>query len=203
MTVSRAKTTAEFAVQAATGLVENAMIRGVVPLDPGRGSRRSRAYRRRSGSPFWRHDAPGQGGPCLVGGRERRWPVSVDQGGVEVVHRPIGVEIAAREYRADQSRAQFRCGRIELIHIGVLGCAQNIERTAKPEVAGVVRPAVGRVEDQRHFCFCGSRRHSTPGSQSSYCQARSLRRKAPSAALMLRRRFFCEGSSDEFTHGLV
>src|SRR6202023_1895661 len=105
---------AEFTVQTGTGLVENAMIRGVATLNPGEdlGDRELAVIDRLPRPGDTAHQAEPR--PCLMGGRQRRGPVPVDQRGVEVVYRPVGVEIAAREYRADQSRAQFGCGSVEL-----------------------------------------------------------------------------------------
>jgi hypothetical protein len=47
--------------------------------------------------------------------------------GVEIVCRPVGVEIAARKYCADEGRSDFRCGRIKLVDVSVLGRPQLIE----------------------------------------------------------------------------
>ena len=89
--------------------------------------------------------------PRSVGGRERRRPNAVDMHGVEIVRRPVGVEIAPRKYRADQGRSQFWRGRVKLVDIGVLGRTQEVERAAKAKIGGIFGPAVRRVEDQRHF----------------------------------------------------
>src|SRR3954451_16501843 len=70
---------------------------------------------------------------------------------VEIVCRPVGVEIAARKYRADQRRPQFGCGRVELVDISVLGRTQDVESAAKGKILWILGPAVRRVEDQRHF----------------------------------------------------
>jgi len=75
----------------------------------------------------------------------------LEERGIEIVDGPVRIEVAARKDRPDQRRAERRCGAVELVDMGVLGGAQDLERAAKLEIFGVGRPAVRRIEDQRHF----------------------------------------------------
>ena len=90
-------------------------------------------------------------GSRLVRGGERRRPSPVDQRGIDIIDRPVRVEIAARKDRPDQCRAERRCGTVELVDIAVLGGAQHFERAAEAEILRIARPAMRRVEDQRHL----------------------------------------------------
>jgi hypothetical protein len=44
-----------------------------------------------------------------------------------------------------------RRGGVKLVDIGILGTMQSLKSAAEPEILGVVRPAVRRIEHQRHF----------------------------------------------------
>src|SRR5262245_54964556 len=88
---------AEFSVQAQAGYVEHPMIWGMVAVDPGDdlGDGESAIVNRRPWSGDAAHQA--EAGLRLVRRREGRGPNPVDQRGVEVIDRPVGVEIAARK----------------------------------------------------------------------------------------------------------
>src|SRR5271170_8498323 len=91
----------ELAVHPVASLLQHAMVGDMAALDPrhdfGGGQL---AVVNRDARPG---DAPHQAEPRPrpVGWGERRRPDAVDMQGIEIVCRPVGVEIAAREYRAD------------------------------------------------------------------------------------------------------
>src|SRR5262245_21181543 len=107
-------------MRARAGLFKHAMVRCVVPLDPGEdlGDRELSVIDRCSGSGDSAHQA--EASPRSMGRREWGRPGSVDQSSVEVVRGPVGVEVAAWKYSAHQSGAEIRCGPIKLVDIGVL-----------------------------------------------------------------------------------
>ena len=71
------------------------------------------------------------------------------QPGIEIVRRPVDVDIAARKHRPDQRRAVRRRRLEKLVDIAILGAAQHRQRAAIGEIFGIERAAMRRVEDER------------------------------------------------------
>ncbi len=68
---------------------------------------------------------------------------------IEIVRRPVDIDIAAREERPDQRRAMGRRRLEELVDIGILGPAQHRQWAAIGEIVGVKRAAMRRIQDER------------------------------------------------------
>ncbi len=141
----------ELAVGARARLVEHPMVGRVTAIEPGEDlvDAELPVIDRDPGSGHPAHQAEARSRP--VRGGEGRRPHPIDQRGIDIVDRPVRVEIAAWKDRPDQCRAECGRGTVEFVDIGVLGGAQNVERAAEPEILGIIRPAVRRVEDQRHL----------------------------------------------------
>src|SRR5260370_17849298 len=111
---------AELTMRSVTSLFQHAMIGDMAALDPRHdfGGGQLAVVNRDTRPGYAAHQA--EAGPRPVGGRERRRPRAVDVHRVDIVCPPVAAEIAPRKYHADQGRAQFWCGRVKLVDVGVL-----------------------------------------------------------------------------------
>src|SRR5438445_12806861 len=85
----------------------------------------------------------------LFAWRQRLRPGALQQFGIQIVKRTIGIDIDAGEIRSDQRAADPRYGFPQRFHVGVLATPKTLHRDGRTEVLWVTRAAVRRIANQR------------------------------------------------------
>ncbi len=84
----------------------------------------------------------------LAAGHRGPGPGCIEQRGVDVQHRAVGVDVGARKACRDERCAVPRSAPVEFVDVAVLRIAQGLVRHSRPEVLGIARSAVRRIEHQ-------------------------------------------------------
>src|SRR5437588_3667679 len=124
------------------GFIEHPVVRCMVPLEPGENlaDPEFAVIDRNTGPGHPAHQAEPRLRP--VRGAERRWPRPVDQRVIEIIDRPVRIEVATREYGANQGCAEIGCGAVEFVDISVFGGAQHLQWAVELKFLGITRPTV-------------------------------------------------------------
>ena len=127
--------------------------------------------------------------PRLVAGPRDLRPGPLDHLAVQVLQRPVGIDVAAREEGVEQRRAQRHNAGVEGLDVAVLGLAQDLAVDPMVEVGRVVAATVRAVEDQGNGDLGGtldSNHDGGPaGAAPGFCAAS---RSLPRSSSMCRRR---------------